>query len=68
MLADNEQMPGKLVELAVKSFGKLNGLVINHSLLQINKLGSVSLEEIKRVYDVNVFSGISLVRTMFIHM
>ncbi|CAG9953249.1 unnamed protein product [Clonostachys rosea f. rosea IK726] len=54
-------MPGKLVELAVKSFGKLNGLVINHSLLQINKLGSVSLEEVKRVYDVNVFSGISLI-------
>ncbi|CAG9993195.1 unnamed protein product [Clonostachys byssicola] len=52
---------GSLVELAIKSFGQLDGLVINHSLLQINKLGGVSPEEVKRVYDVNVFSGIFLI-------
>jgi NAD(P)-dependent dehydrogenase (short-subunit alcohol dehydrogenase family) len=51
----------KLVAVAIKAFGRLDGLVINHSVLQTKKLGSVSLEEIKKVYDVNVFSGISLV-------
>jgi NAD(P)-dependent dehydrogenase (short-subunit alcohol dehydrogenase family) len=54
-------MPGNLVELAVKSFGRLDGLVINHSVLDPKKLADVTPENFKYVYDVNVFSCFAVV-------
>ncbi|CAG7565018.1 unnamed protein product [Fusarium equiseti] len=54
------QMPTKLVDLAVSSFGKVDGLVVNHGMLAPNKFADTSLEEWKKVYDINVFSGIAL--------
>ena len=55
------QLPGKLVQLAIKSFGQLDGIVINHGVLNAKKLASSSLEEVKYVYDVNVFSYLAMV-------
>lgn len=56
------QMSTKLVDLAVSSFGKVDGLVVNHGMLAPNKFADTTLEEWKKVYDINVFSGIALVR------
>lgn len=56
-----DQMPAKLVNLAVSSFGKVDGLVVNHGMLIPNKFADTSIEEWKKVYDINVFSGIALV-------
>ena len=47
--------------MALKTFGKLHGLVINHGVLAPNKLSNVTIEEFKQVYDVNVFSYLATV-------
>ncbi|CAJ0548874.1 Ff.00g024870.m01.CDS01 [Fusarium sp. VM40] len=54
------QLPTKLVDLAVSSFGKVDGLVVNHGLLVPKKFVDTTLEEWKKVYDTNVFSGIAM--------
>lgn len=51
-----------MVETAVNTYGKLDGLVINHGLLTIKKLSETSLEEFKAAYDVNVFSYLALAK------
>ena len=56
-------MPTKLTELAVSSFGKIDGLVINHGLLAPKQFADTTVDEWKHIYDVNVFSGIALVRS-----
>lgn len=55
------QMAQNLTSLAVKSFGKLDGLVINHGSLYSEKVATISLDEFKRSYDVNVFSCLAMV-------
>ncbi|KAJ4266263.1 hypothetical protein NW762_004246 [Fusarium torreyae] len=54
------QLPTKLVDLAVSSFGKVDGLVVNHGILAPKKFADTNLEEWKKIYDINVFSGIAL--------
>ncbi|KAH7206910.1 hypothetical protein DER44DRAFT_358268 [Fusarium oxysporum] len=54
------QLPSKLVDLAVSSFGKVDGLVINHGMLAPKKFADTTLEEWRKIYDINVFSGIAL--------
>lgn len=54
-------MPGKLTSLAVKSFGKLDGLVINHGALVSSRFENTSIETFKNLYDVNVFSCLAMV-------
>ncbi|KAG8406720.1 hypothetical protein J3458_021055 [Metarhizium acridum] len=53
-------MPEKLTSLAVASFGKLNGLVINHGLLVSSRLETTSIETFKNLYNVNVFSCLTM--------
>lgn len=55
------QMPDKLTSLAVASFGKLNGLVINHGLLVSSRLENTSIDTFKNLYNVNVFSCLAMV-------
>lgn len=45
----------------MSSFGKVDGLVVNHGLLVPKKFVDTTLEEWKKVYDTNVFSGIAMV-------
>ncbi|KAF7561384.1 hypothetical protein G7046_g2766 [Stylonectria norvegica] len=52
----------QLTELAVKSFGKIDGIVINHGILLPKKFADHTAEDWLHVYDVNVFSGIMLAR------
>ncbi|KAI8725492.1 hypothetical protein NCS52_00120300 [Fusarium sp. LHS14.1] len=54
------EMPTKLTELAVSSFGKIDGLVINHGLLAPKRFADTTVDEWKHIYDVNVFSGIAI--------
>lgn len=48
------------INKAIKTFGRIDGLVINHSVLDPKKLCDSSLEAFQYVYDVNVFSGLAL--------
>ncbi|KAG5916121.1 hypothetical protein E4U53_004361 [Claviceps sorghi] len=54
------QMPARLVALAVKAFGRLDGLVLNHGLLVSQKFASLSAQEFNNIYDVNVFSCVAM--------
>ncbi|KAG6002248.1 hypothetical protein E4U21_003285 [Claviceps maximensis] len=56
----DSKMPEKLVSLAVKAFGQLDGLVLNHGLLVSQKLDNFSADEFKTVYNVNVFSCVEM--------
>lgn len=52
--------------MAVKAFGKIDGIVINHGVLEpVSRLENFNVEEWKRAYDINVFSGLALVRKTF---
>lgn len=61
---DMWQMPDKLTSLAVASFGKLNGLVINHGLLVSSRLENTSIDTFKNLYNVNVFSCLAMVNLL----
>ncbi|KAL6820835.1 hypothetical protein J3E69DRAFT_340054 [Trichoderma sp. SZMC 28015] len=52
----------RLTELAVKSFGKIDGVVINHGILEPEKFATASLEDTKRLYDINFFSYIAMAK------
>ncbi|KAH7013645.1 hypothetical protein EDB80DRAFT_710597 [Ilyonectria destructans] len=56
------EMPTKLTNLAVSSFGKLDGIVINHGVLAPKRFADCTIEEWKQLYDVNVFSGIAMAK------
>ncbi len=56
-----QQIASRIVQVAVKAFGKIDGVVINHGVLNPGKLSDVSLEEFRHVYDVNVFSYLAIV-------
>ncbi|OJJ08903.1 hypothetical protein ASPVEDRAFT_48033 [Aspergillus versicolor CBS 583.65] len=52
----------KAVELAVKTFGRLDGVVLNHGILgQVGKIAAADIEEWKKGYDVNFFSLVSFI-------
>ncbi|KAL3433342.1 hypothetical protein BDV09DRAFT_172016 [Aspergillus tetrazonus] len=53
----------RAVELALKSFGRIDGLVLNHGILgQVGKIAAANIEEWKKGYDVNFFSLVSFVQ------
>lgn len=52
----------KAVDLAVKSFGRLDGLVLNHGGLgQVGKIAEADPEQWKQGFDVNFFSLVAFV-------
>ncbi|KAL2863968.1 SDR family oxidoreductase [Aspergillus lucknowensis] len=52
----------KAVDLALKSFGAVDGLVLNHGILgQVGKIANADIAEWKKGYDVNFFSLVSFV-------
>ncbi|KAM4063732.1 short chain dehydrogenase [Hirsutella rhossiliensis] len=58
----SSHMPGALTSLALKSFGKLDGIVLNHGLLDPHKIDSSMLDGWKHLYDVNVFSCLAMAK------
>ncbi|KAI1496613.1 hypothetical protein F5X99DRAFT_399804 [Biscogniauxia marginata] len=53
----------QIVESALKAFGKIDGIVINHGVLQpLTRLFESDVEEWRRAYDINVFSAVALLK------
>ncbi|KAI1436980.1 short-chain dehydrogenase [Xylaria sp. CBS 124048] len=61
-LADLKVAP-KVIASAVKAFGRIDGLVVNHGVLSpISKICDADAEEWRRAYDINVFSAVALAK------
>ncbi|KAH6885318.1 hypothetical protein B0T10DRAFT_92931 [Thelonectria olida] len=56
------EMPTRLTDLAVSSFGRIDGIVINHGVLEPKRFADTSIDQWKQLYDVNVFSGIAMAK------
>lgn len=54
-------MPADLTQVALKAFGRLDGIVLNHGMLDTCKIEASTLEGWKHIYDVNVFSCLAMV-------
>ncbi|KAL7800160.1 hypothetical protein V8C37DRAFT_7995 [Trichoderma ceciliae] len=52
----------RLTDLALKSFGKIDGVVINHGVLEPARFAAASLEDTRRLYDINFFSYIAMAK------
>ncbi|KAI9374183.1 hypothetical protein BJX61DRAFT_532563 [Aspergillus egyptiacus] len=53
----------KAVDLALKSFGRLDGMVLNHGILgQVGSVAKADINEWKKAYDVNFFSLVAFVQ------
>ncbi|KAJ6011610.1 short-chain dehydrogenase [Penicillium sp. IBT 35674x] len=53
----------KAVDLALKSFGRLNGLILNHGVLgQVSKIAEADPEQWKQGFDVNFFSLVAFIK------
>ncbi|PNY29478.1 oxidoreductase [Tolypocladium capitatum] len=55
-------MPRRLTDLAVKSFGRVDGIVINHGLLDPQTIDGSAIEGWKHLYNVNVFSCLAVAK------
>ena len=52
----------KAVQSALEAFGKLNGLVLNHGMMDpVTKIETSDIEEWKKLFDVNFFSLVAFV-------
>jgi NADP-dependent 3-hydroxy acid dehydrogenase YdfG len=57
------QIAPQIVDLAIKSFGRLDGIVINHGVISpMERIADSDVEEWKKLYDANFFSAVALVR------
>ncbi|KAI1766795.1 NAD(P)-binding protein [Hypoxylon sp. FL1150] len=61
-LADLKVAP-KIIDSALRAFGKIDGIVVNHGVLSpITRISESSAEEWRHAYDINVFSAVALVK------
>ena len=52
------------VDLTMKEFGQLDGLIINHGMLPpVSKIADSDVGAWKKSFDVNFFSAVAFVRT-----
>ena len=50
------------VDLATKEFGRLDGLIVNHGMIEpVAKIRDCKPEDWKRAFDVNLFSAVAFV-------
>ena len=57
-------MGRKAAELAVKEFGQIDGLIVNHGMLpRTAKVDDSDVEEWRQCFDINFFSAIAFVGT-----
>lgn len=55
----------KAVDLALKSFGRLDGMVLNHGVLgQVGKIAQADPEQWKHGFDVNFISFVAFVSSI----
>ncbi|KAI4163945.1 MAG: hypothetical protein LQ342_002442 [Letrouitia transgressa] len=56
-------LPQKAVDAAVREFGQIDGLVVNHGVLEpVTRLAGSNVEDWKTSFDINVFSALALVK------
>ncbi|KAH6855205.1 hypothetical protein B0I37DRAFT_302957 [Chaetomium sp. MPI-CAGE-AT-0009] len=59
----------KVTELAVLTFGKIDGVVVNHGMLSpMTRIENASIEEWKKLYDANLFSALALTKEAIPHV
>jgi NAD(P)-dependent dehydrogenase (short-subunit alcohol dehydrogenase family) len=50
--------------MAIKSFGRLDAMIINHGVLEpMERIERADIDAWKAAYDANFFSALALVRT-----
>ena len=55
----------QLADLAIREFGQIHGLVFNHAVFDpATRIENAKAEDWRRHFDVNLFSAITLVRTV----
>lgn len=60
-LADSS-LAQKAVDSALEVFGELNGLIVNHGMMDpVTKIETSSIEDWKKLFDVNFFSAVAFV-------
>ncbi|KAL9633050.1 MAG: hypothetical protein Q9164_004930 [Protoblastenia rupestris] len=51
------------VECAVKEFGQLDGLVVNHgAMFGVNKVAEADIDEWRKMFDINFFSAVAFTK------
>ena len=56
----------KAVDLAMSTWGRLDGLVINHgTLAPVKRVSEMNPLEVRSAFDVNFFSAIAVVKSRF---
>ncbi|KAI1105984.1 NAD(P)-binding protein [Jackrogersella minutella] len=61
-LADLKVAPN-IIDSTLKTFGKIDGIVVNHGVLSpITRISESSAEEWRHAYDINVFSAVALIK------
>ncbi|KAL2263637.1 hypothetical protein VTK26DRAFT_5900 [Humicola hyalothermophila] len=59
----------KITELAVHTFGRIDGVVVNHGVLSpMTRIENASIEEWKKLYDANFFSALALAKETIPHL
>jgi len=59
----------KVKELAILTFGRIDGVVVNHGVLSpMTRLENSSIEEWKKLYDANFFSALALTKETIPHL
>ena len=58
----SSELPKQVIDLALKEFGQLDGVVINHGILSpVAKIAECNVEAWRKSFDVNFFSAVALV-------
>ncbi|KAI1140960.1 NAD(P)-binding protein [Hypoxylon sp. FL0543] len=61
-LADLKIAPS-IIQSALKAFGKIDGIVLNHGILSpITRISESSAEEWRHAFDINLFSAVALMK------
>lgn len=51
-----------MISIALKTFSRIDGLIINHGTLgDVKRISDSTAEEWRSIFDVNLFSAVSLV-------
>ncbi len=64
----NEGAPDRLVELALNSFGKLDGIVNNAAMVASSNLHNTDLDFLRRILEVNTIAPFALIKAALPHL
>ena len=58
----------KAVDIAKSTWNRVDGLIINHGILNpVKRISDTDAKEWRNAFDVNVFSAIAMVTTLCLH-